>query len=85
MLLIQYVLYHLLKDSKTFPLARGHQYTSVLSTEVFLTCYERRARLSSRAMAPSTKKKNSGLVLMDEYREIRSLSKQQETRLGKIA
>ena len=28
-LLLQYVLYHLLQDSKTFPLARVHQYTSV--------------------------------------------------------
>ena len=63
MLSIQYVLYNLLQDSKTFPLARVTQYTSVtsfLSTEVSLTCYGRRARLSPRAMAPSTKKENSG-------------------------
>ena len=63
MLLIQYGLYHLLQDSKTFPLARVHQYTrGVPSTEVSLTCHARIARLSLRVMAPSPSKKNSGLV-----------------------
>ena len=62
-LLMQYVLYHLSQDSKIFPLARVHQYTSgVLSAEVPLTCYGRRARLSPRAMVPSPSKKNSGLA-----------------------
>ena len=62
MLLIQYGLYNLLQDSKIFPLARMHQDTSVLSTEVSLKCHGRRTRLSHRAMAPSSSKKNSGLV-----------------------
>ena len=62
MLLIRYVLYHLLQDSKTFPLARVHQYMSFLSTEVSLTRYGRRARLSPRVMAPSAKIKNSDLA-----------------------
>ena len=63
-LLIQYVLDHLSK-TKTFPLARVYQHTSAtgyLELELSLTYYGRRARLSPRAMAPSTKKKNSGLA-----------------------
>ena len=46
----------------TFPLARVYQHTSVLDVEVSLTCSERRARLSPRAMVPSTSKINSGLA-----------------------
>ena len=63
MLLIQYYgLYHLFQDSETFPLARVHQTTCVLSAAVSLSRYGRRARLSPRAMTPSTKKKNLGLA-----------------------
>ena len=58
----KYVLYHLLQDSKTFPLVRVHQYTSALSAEVSLAYYGRRARQSPRAMAPSSRKKNLGLA-----------------------
>ena len=59
MLLVQYVLHNISKTLKTVSLAREYQHTSVLSTEVSLTCYGRRARLSPRAMAPFVKKKNS--------------------------
>ena len=62
-LLIQYVLHNL---SKTLVLPSGlvrvYQYTSVLSTEVSLTCYAWRAWLSPRAMAPSPSKKNPELA-----------------------
>ena len=62
MLLIHYVLYYLLQDSKTFPLARVHHYTSVLELEVSLTYHGKKARLSLRAMASPPSKKNLGLV-----------------------
>ena len=65
MLLIQYLLYHLVQDSKTFPLARAHQYTSVtsfLGAEVSLSCYGRRAKQSPRATVPTPRTKNLGLV-----------------------
>ena len=48
-----------------------HQYTSILSAEVSLTCHGRKARLSLRTMAPSPKEKISGLgepTLADVYR-----------------
>ena len=45
--LIQYVLHHLLQDSKTFPLARVHQYNAVRLRHV------EPARVSLRHAAPS--------------------------------
>ena len=46
----------------TIPLARVYQHASVLSTEISLTSYRRRAKPSPRAMAPSPSEKNSYLV-----------------------
>ena len=49
----------------TFPLARVYQHTSatsILDVEVSLSCHGRKARLSLRAMAPSTREKNLGLT-----------------------
>ena len=46
MLLIQYVLYHFLQDSKTFPLARVHQYRNH-------PIRERRKKEQSRAVRKS--------------------------------
>ena len=55
-------IHHIFPRLLTSPLARVYQHTSVLSAEVSLTCYGRRAKLSPRAMAPSTSKMNSGLA-----------------------
>ena len=63
MLLKQYALYMIFsRRLSTFPLARVYHHTSALSSEILLTCYGRRARLSPRAMAPFTSNKNSSLV-----------------------
>ena len=59
MLLIQYGLYHLPQDPKTFPLARVASIHQCIET---LLCHVRIARLSLREIAPSSSKKNSGLV-----------------------
>ena len=75
-----------------------HQHTSVLSTEVSLTCHGRRARLSLREMAPSPSKKKIGPgqpSLADVYRpsekglarqqrKVMSHFEQQEKKLDKL-
>ena len=74
MLLIQCVLHHLSKTLKTFSLARVHQYTSVLSTEVPLTCYGR-SEAVSEGNGPVRQEEEIGCgqpAPVDEFREIKS-------------
>ena len=63
-----------------FPLARVFQHTSVLDVEMSLTCYGRRARLSPRAMAPSTKRTKTNSTALSLQKGVKTIS----TKAGSI-